>query len=71
MRRRCTTALASVLLLTVFALPASADVTLPCVFSDHMVLQRDEPGGSLGMGRRGRERHRDDRRADLFDEGRY
>ncbi len=43
MHRRCSAALASVVLLSLFAMSASADVTLPCVFSDHMVLQRDKP----------------------------
>ncbi len=43
MRPRHVTAAVSFLLLAAFAIPAIADVTLPCVFSDHMVLQRDKP----------------------------
>ena len=43
MRRHHLTAVVSFLLVAAFAIPAIADVTLPCVFSDHMVLQRDKP----------------------------
>jgi sialate O-acetylesterase len=43
MRRHLPAAFASLVLLTTFAFPAVAAVTLPCVFSDHMVLQRDKP----------------------------
>lgn len=40
MHRHCA---AGLILLSCFVTSAIADVTLPCVFSDHMVLQRDEP----------------------------
>ncbi len=53
MRRHCPTVLASVVLLATCAMPAIADVTLPCVFSDHMVLQRDKPVAVWGWAQEG------------------
>lgn len=43
MHRRLTVLLSGLTISAVFASLAWADVTLPCIFSDHMVLQRDKP----------------------------
>ncbi|MHB8898441.1 MAG: sialate O-acetylesterase [Thermoguttaceae bacterium] len=45
----------SVLFLAWFATPVSAAVVLPCLFSDHMVLQRDKPVAVWGWADAGEE----------------
>jgi len=53
MRRHLLIAFVSATLTILFALPTMADVTLPCVFSDHMVLQRDKPVAVWGWAEKG------------------
>ena len=53
MRQRFLVAFTTIALSSPFTLPAIADVTLPCVFSDHMVLQRDKPVAVWGWAEKG------------------